>query len=104
MSEFYNGRFFSEVGWIGAGDPLFGPLPAHPELLERQANRLATDLARRQSLCITDLRDQRQCPDTGRPTKQAWALVQQGAQALPPPRVEDGLCPVGAGRLGLAGS
>jgi hypothetical protein len=88
---------FLKGGRIGAGDPGFGPLPAYPSAPERQANRLATDLARRQALGITDLRSQRERPDTGRPAIQARALVQQGTQTRPPLRVEDGLGPVRPG-------
>jgi hypothetical protein len=67
-------------------------------------HRLAADTSRRQALGITDLRGQRQRPDTGRPAIQARALVQQGTQTLPPLRVEDGLGPVGPGWCRLEGS
>jgi len=95
---------FAEIGRIGAGDPVCGPLPADPKRLEGQANRLATDLVWGQPLRDTDLRGHGQCPPTGRVATGARALVQPGAQACPPPRVDDGLRPVGPGGLGLEGT
>jgi hypothetical protein len=81
---------FLEVGGIRAGDPVFGAFPAHSELLEREATGLATDLAWGEFSRKADLRGQCSCLHTGRSAKGAWVLVQEGAQALPPRRVENG--------------
>jgi hypothetical protein len=93
--------FFSAVGGIGAGDPMFGALPAHPEPLEGRAHRLATDVAAGNALCDANLRRQREGPEAGRLAKGPRALVQQAAEALPPPLVQDGLGWVRTRRLGL---
>jgi hypothetical protein len=96
-------RFFSEGGRIGAGDPVLGPRPTHAERPERQANRLAPDLAWGQPLREADRCGPCQRPPTGRLAKRARTRVQEGTSALPSLRVEDGLRLVGPGRLGLEG-
>lgn len=75
---------------------MFGTLPTHPQVLEGQANRLATDLARGQPLRIADLGGQLERPQTGGLTKEAGTLMQQGAQAFPSLGIEDRSEPVRA--------
>ena len=81
--------FFSRIGRVGAGDPVFGTLPAHIKLSQCVANGLATDLAWRDPFGIGDFGDQVEGPEAGRLAKGARALVEQGAQLLASGRVED---------------
>jgi hypothetical protein len=93
--------FVSSIGRIGAGDPVFGPLPRHPQAAEGQPNGFVADQPRGEALGNTDLGGQRQRPAAGGRAERAWALVQQRPQGLAGASVDDGGRGVGSGRLWL---
>src|SRR3712207_8463506 len=51
----FRSAFFSGVLGIGAGQPAFGSLPAHPQAFQRRADRFATDARGGQPLLATHL-------------------------------------------------
>src|SRR5215813_10821990 len=82
-------RFFFELGGIGTGDPLFGPLPRYAQAAEGHTNGFVADQPRGQPLGKTHLGGQRQRPPAGGLAERAWTLVQQRPQGLADPRGEN---------------
>src|SRR5438445_13048639 len=54
--------FFASIRGLGAGDPMFGPLPSHSQAAEGQPHGFVADQARREAMCETALDGQRDRP------------------------------------------
>src|SRR5262249_8716770 len=80
--------FFSSIGGIGTGDPMFGPLPRHAQAAEGHTNGFVADQPRGETLGKTHLGGQRQCPPAGGLARRAWTFVEQRSQGLADPRGE----------------
>src|SRR3989442_10238194 len=92
--------FFASIRGIGAGDPMFGPLPSHSQAAEGQPNGFVADQARREALGETDLDGQRDRPPARALAERPRTLVPQPPARPASPRVEDGPCGVPAGPAG----
>src|SRR5262245_17742630 len=95
------GVVFASLRRIGAGAPVCGPLPRHPQSAAGQATGVVAGEPRGEALGKTDLGGQRERPATGRLAKRSRTLVQEGPEAFAGPRLEDDRHAVRAGRLRL---
>src|SRR2546426_11899963 len=77
--------FFASIRGIGAGDPLFGPLPSHSQAAEGQPNGFVADQARREALGETDLDGQRERPPARGPSERPATLVETRPEELAGP-------------------
>ena len=68
--------FFSEIGWIGAGNLMLDTLPGHPQPAEGQPNGFVAEQPRREALGETDLGGEGERPPTG-------GLAQPGQKYCP---------------------
>src|SRR5215510_7837249 len=82
--------FFSGVGWIGTGDPVFGAFPRHAQAAENHPNGFGADQARGEALDETDLDGESERPPAGGLAKRPKTLIQQRPQNLAGPSIEDG--------------
>ena len=80
---------------------MLGTLPGHPQSAEGQTNRFVADQSRGEALGETDLGSQRERPPTRGCAERPRTLVQQRAERLADPRVEDRGSGVGPRRLRL---
>src|SRR5215831_14873564 len=94
-------RFFSGIRGIGTRDPMFGPLPRHPQAAESYPNGFVADQPWRQALGKTDFGGQCERPPARRLAEGPRTLVQQSPEGLAGPRIENSRCCVWSRREGL---
>jgi hypothetical protein len=68
---------------------MFGSLPRYPQAAESHTNGFVADQAWRQALGEADLGGQRERPPARGLAERPWTLVQQGAEGLAGPRIEN---------------
>src|SRR5215813_5821356 len=93
--------FFSGVGGIGTGDPMFGTFPRPAQAAEGHSNGFGADQPRGAALGETDLGGEGERAPAGGLAKRPGTLVQERPQGLAGPSIEDGRRRVRARREGL---
>lgn len=94
-------RFFARIRLVGAGNPVFGPLPVYAQAQQRGPHRFIAHPICGQALLKAHLGCQFQCPDAGFLPVFAWAFVQHPFQTLCPVIAERPMQVVRAARTSL---